>query len=135
MRNYSVRTTFKYPSSDREISEVAGRAQEDEGRREKTSGWRAEKKKKKRKGHEVRQRPRRRRRRKRVVQDIIQPVARPKLVSRGGNVSSRARPRYLFRAMIIRPPEDDFMSILAKLRSRGGSLSANFRRSTKGYRG
>lgn len=45
VRNYSVRTTFKYPSSDREISEVAGRAQEDEGRREKTSGWRAEKKK------------------------------------------------------------------------------------------
>lgn len=32
-------------------------------------------------------------------------------------------------------PEDDFTSILAKLRSRGGSLSANFRRSTKGYVG
>lgn len=50
MRNYSVRTTFKYPSSDREISEVAGRAQEDEGRREKTSGWRAEKKEERTRG-------------------------------------------------------------------------------------
>lgn len=50
VRNYSVRTTFKYPSSDREISEVAGRAQEDEGRREKTSGWRAEKKKERTRG-------------------------------------------------------------------------------------
>lgn len=47
--NYSVRTTFEYPSLDREISQVAGRAQEDGECRGKTNGRRA----KKRKGHEV----------------------------------------------------------------------------------
>lgn len=55
--NYSVRTTFKYPSLDREISQVAGRAQEDGECRGKTNGRRA---KKKRKGHEVQQRQKKR---------------------------------------------------------------------------
>lgn len=103
VRNYSVRTAFKYPSSDREISEVAGRAQEDEGCRGKTSGRRA----KKREGHEVQRRQKKEEQEEKEEKEegrigYNSASGSPKLVSRSGNVSSHPRPRYLFCTMTIR---------------------------------
>lgn len=60
--NYSVRTTFKYPSLDREISQVAGRAQEDGECRGKTNGRRAKKKERTRGAAKAEKKRRRQRR-------------------------------------------------------------------------
>jgi len=110
VRNYSVRTTFKYPSSDRKISEVTGRTQEDGG---KTSGRRA-KKKKRIWGSKGRRRSRRRR-------GYNSAGGLPKLVSRSGNVS-RARVRDTCSHDDYPTRDDDFISA-AKLRPRRFTFS------------
>jgi len=86
VRNYSVRTTFKYPSSDRKISEVTGRTQEDGG---KTSERRAKKEKDMR---QQRQKEEQKEEKKESRIGYNSAGGLPKLVSRSGNVS-RARVR------------------------------------------
>jgi len=107
VRNYSVRTTFKYPSSDRKISEVTGRTQEDGG---KTSGWRTKKKEK-----DMRQQGQKEEKKESRI-GYNSAGGLPKLVSRSGNVS-RARVRDTCSHDDYPTREDDFMSIFCEIKA------------------
>lgn len=98
MRNYSVRTMFKYPSPDREISEVVGHRKTEAVEEKRADEGR-------KKGKDTVQRRQRKEKEEEEEEGRIgynSASGTPKLVSRSGNVSLRPRPRYLFCAMTIR---------------------------------